>query len=65
MPDESLMREYIQTVKGEKRRRSIARLGKILSVFGSIVPKGIKHPDSLVRNTHLYHPGYRGKTRLF
>ena len=65
MPDEDLMREYIKTVKGEKRRRTTERVGKVLSVLGKAMPKGIRHPDSLVRNIHLYHPGYRGKTRLY
>ncbi len=65
MADEELIREYIKAVKEEKRRRSTQRIGKILSVFGKVMPKGIRHPDSLVTNLHLYHPGYRGKTRLF
>ena len=65
MADEDLMREYIQTVKQERRRRTTQRVGKILGMFGKVMPRGIRHPDSLVRNLHLYHPGYRGKTRLY
>ena len=39
-------------------------MGKILRAFGGAIPKGIKHPDSLVSNSHLYIPGRRGRTRL-
>lgn len=62
--DEKLLREYIRIVKSERRRRTTESMGKVLGAFGKLIPRGVKHPDSLVRNVHLYHPGYRGKTRL-
>jgi hypothetical protein len=64
MPDEQLMREYIKAVKEEKRMRRGEPLKKILSMAGKAFPKGIRHPDSLVSNLHLYVPGRRGRTRL-
>lgn len=64
MPNEDLMRDYIKTVKGERRRRSAERLGKVFKLFGKAFPKGVRHPDSLIVNRHLYHPGYRGQTKL-
>lgn len=64
MPSDELMKEYINTVKAEKRRRSGEALGKVFKMFGGVIPKGIRHPDSLVTNRHLYHPGYSGKTKL-
>jgi len=64
VPSEELMREYIKTVKDEKRRRSMASVGKVFKMFGRAIPKGVRHPDSLVVNRHLYHPSYRGKTKL-
>lgn len=62
--DEQLVREYIKVVKSEKRRRAQEGLGKLFRVFGRAFPKGIRHPDSLITNRHLYCPGYRGRTRL-
>ena len=62
--DEKLAKEFISTVKQERRRRTGERMGKLLGAFGKLVPKGVRHPDSLITNRHLYHPGYRGKTRL-
>lgn len=62
--DEQLMRDYIRTVKSERRRRSMASVGKVFKLFGRVIPRGVRHPDSLVVNRHLYHPGYRGKTKL-
>lgn len=62
--DEQLLREYVDLLKKERRRRTVAKMGSVLKVFGKAFPKGIRHPDSLVGNRHLYHPGYRGVTRL-
>ena len=62
--DEELVREYIRVVKSEKRRKATEGLGKLLKAFGNAFPRGIRHPDSLIKNRHLYHPGYRGRTRL-
>jgi len=64
MVDEQLMRDYINTVKSEKRRRATAGLGKVLKACGRAIPKGIRHPDSMITNMHLYSPNRRGKTKL-
>jgi hypothetical protein len=40
----------------EEKAKRRAIMGKILSSFGKALPKGIRHPDSLVRNAHLYKP---------
>jgi len=63
--DEQLMREYIKTVREERRRKSTENVGKVLKVFGKLVPKGVRHPDSLITNAHLYIPGKKGKTKLW
>lgn len=62
--DEQLMKEYIRTVKSERRRQAGEKLGKVFKAFGKAFPKGIRSPDSMITNHHLYHPGYRGKTLL-
>ena len=62
--DEQLVREYIKVVKSEKRRRAQEGLGKVFRVLGNAFPRGIRHPDSLITNRHLYFPGRRGVTRL-
>jgi hypothetical protein len=64
MPDEELMRRYIKAVEDEKRMKRTEPMKKVLSFAGKAFPKGIKHPDSLVSNLHLYVPGKKGKTRL-
>jgi len=64
MPDEQLMREYIKAVKEEKRMRRGEPMKKILSMAGKAFPKGIRHPDSMCVNLHLYVPRRRGKTVL-
>ena len=62
--EEKLLRENIKLIKAERRRRNSEKMGKVLKSFGKAIPKGIRHPDSIVTNMHLYHPGYRGKTKL-
>jgi len=62
--DERLMREYIKAVKDERRRRSTERIGTLLKGFGKAIPKGIRHPDSLITNLHLYQVGRKGTTKL-
>jgi len=62
--DEELIREYIRTVKSEKRRRTSDSIGRVFSALGKLSPRGVRSPDSLVTNKHLYHPGYRGRTKL-
>jgi len=49
----------------EARRRRQESVGKIMNMAGKTVPKGIKHPDSLVRNQHLYYGGTFHKGKLF
>ena len=54
-PEMMMMREQIRELRKERRQRSMDKMadgmGKAMS---KMVPKGIKHPDSLVRNSHLY-----------
>ena len=57
-------RELIRAVKDLKAMRRGRSLNKVLGAFGKLVPKGIRHPDSLITNLHLYKPGVKGKTRL-
>lgn len=64
MADEEVMREYIRLKKQERRDKSKEAMGKLLSAAGRAFPKGIRYPDSLVTNVHLYVPGRRGKTTL-
>jgi len=58
-------KEFVGAVKDLKRMKRNESLGKVLRSFGNVIPKGVRDPDSLVRNQHLYIPGKRGKTRLF
>ena len=62
--DPELMKEYLRERKREKREKSSARMGGFFKAFGKAIPKGIRHPDSLVKNAHLYTGGHKGKTRL-
>ena len=59
--NDELMKEYIAEKKRERREKSMANVGKLLGAFGKMMPKGIRHPDSLVTNHHLYSPRYKGK----
>jgi len=58
-------REFVQAVKDAKRMKRGESMGKLLKLFGNAVPRGIRSPDSTVRNIHLYVPGRKGKTRLY
>lgn len=63
---EEVAREYIKEKKRERADRRNASMGKVFSAFGRALPRGIKHPDTLVRNMHLYRPSKgRHRTRLF
>ena len=64
--NEIVMREYIREKKREKADRRNQSLGRVFKAFGRALPRGIRHPDSLITNMHLYRPS-RGKpkTRLF
>jgi len=54
-------------LKQERRQRRSDRLGTTLKQAKSSLPKGIRHPDSLVRNEELYigHKAKRKGVRLF
>ena len=57
----------IDEMKRLRKKETMAQIRSQMStVFKHITPKGIKHPDSLVRNSHLYRPT-KGKhiTRLY
>jgi len=64
--DEQLMREYIKLKKEEKRKSRTDSIGKLLKYAGKALPKGIRNPNDMVTNMHLYTP-MRGKhkTKLF
>ena len=61
--------ETIAAAKAIKNERRRAAVGKALAYIGkNAMPKGIRHPDSLVTNKHLYMPvkGTKNKkVRLF
>lgn len=60
-----LTRRQIGELKRARRQGSSLGMGKVLGAFGKAFPKGIKSPDSLVTNLHLYKPGLgRKKTIL-
>lgn len=68
MAHEELDKDIIQAakdIKNERRRQAMSTAFKFLAK--NAMPKGIRHPDSLVTNKHLYFPGVRGpkKTKLF
>lgn len=64
--NEALAREYIAERKRERRDRRNEQLGKVFKAFGRALPRGIKHPDSMITNMHLYRPTKgKHKTRLF
>lgn len=63
--DDELMREYIKEKKAERRQKSQAALGRVFTALGKAMPRGIRHPDSLITNMHLYRPTKgKHKTRL-
>ena len=62
---DSETRELLSAVKYLKAQRAKESMSRVLSTFGKALPKGIRHPDSLVRNAHLYMPGRPGNTRLY
>lgn len=52
----------VKELKKEKQRQAVAGM---LSAIGKAFPKGVRHPDSLVTNRHLYMPSKRRyKTKL-
>lgn len=57
-------KELVRAVKDLKRMKRQAATRKFMSSMGNLVPKGIRHPDSLVGNRHLFIPGLKGKTKL-
>ena len=66
-PEQRLTQAQIDEMKRLRKKETMAQIRSQMStVFKHITPKGIKHPDSLVRNAHLYRPT-KGKhiTRLY
>jgi hypothetical protein len=64
--DYGALREFAKAVKDQKREKRGEAMKGIFKSLGNALPKGIKNPDDLVVNMHLYTPmkGKR-KTRLF
>jgi hypothetical protein len=56
--------EFIRAVKDAKKMQVNQRFEGLLRSFGKAFPKGIRHPDALVTNKHLYFPGAKGGTKL-
>ena len=52
------MGEYVKEIKRERRAK---RMKAVETVLKSAVPKGIKNPDKMVRNQHLYFGGQLSK----
>lgn len=64
---EMQIRELRRLRRQESMDRMASGMGKALN---KITPKGIRHPDSLVRNAHLYgirsnNPNQRRRVKLF
>jgi len=55
-------KEFIRSVKDLKKMKRQESARKVFGLFGKAIPKGIRHPDSLVTNRHLYLP-HRGRRR--
>lgn len=47
-------KKLIEAVNYLKKEKSKEGMQKFLSMCGKAVPKGIRHPDSLIRNKELY-----------
>lgn len=68
-PEQKISQMQINEMKRLRRRESTDRLRTQLGfVFKHITPKGVKDPNKMVRNIHLYAPPRDGKkhvTRLY
>ena len=64
--DSNELRQLHQDVEFLKRQKRGDAMKSVLSAFGKFIPKGIRNPDSTVKNIHLYTAG-KGprRTRLF
>lgn len=57
----NLTKAQIREIKSVRRRERLDKLqGQLGWVFKNTLPRGIRSPDSTVRNLHLYRP-VRGK----
>jgi hypothetical protein len=63
----SAVAKHEALLKRERRQRRSDRLGVTVGQIRKGLPKGIKHPDSLVRNEELYigHKVKRKGVRLY
>lgn len=72
-PEQAVTQAQIDQLKDLQRAREKAERqaqikewqGKFKWVFKKSVPKGIRDPNALVVNPHLYLPNKTGKTKLF
>lgn len=68
-PEQKLTQVQIDEIKRLRRKETTDRLRSQMGfVFKSAMPHGIRNPDSLITNMHLYAPPRDGKkhtTRLF
>ena len=60
-----LAEEQISELRRLRRKERLDKTREKLGwVLKNITPRGIRHPDSLVGNLHLYIPGRRGRTKI-
>jgi len=63
-PEQKITQAQIDQLRRLERGRKTEKLrGQLGWVFKGVIPKGIRNPDSLIVNKHLYIGG-SGKTRL-
>jgi len=64
-PEQRVTQRQISELKKLRRQEQMAKVQKDLGfLFRHSFPKGIRHPDSLVGNRHLYIPRRKGRTVL-
>jgi len=64
-PEQEVTERQIRELKRLRRVERNDRLREQLGwVFKNSFPKGIRHPDSTVKNIHLYVPGGKRRTNL-
>ena len=63
--EQKISQMQIDEMKRLRRKESTEKARKAVGfIFKNITPKGIRNPNDMVRNAHLYVGG-RGKTRLY
>jgi len=60
---EQLMQEYIKATRDQKRAKQQEAVAGVFKKAGNLWPRGIKHPDSLVKKPELYGPA-KGSAKM-